>query len=266
MTTQTSTSHTDLTPCLSPIDARKAEMIGCIRRKHNVPDYREIIVKQGYITKDVLPSPNQVCSDMTSQFSKRFDSNILMQQLTNHCDHYFKKCAGCGEKCTHPSGKCSGSCADCLKEIQYHRADGRTEYDCKNMLRYYTCHTIWKRCSEMMYALETVGLEKYPIFNILSIGCGAAPDLMAIGKMADGKNISYHGVDIAGKWKDIHDFIVRKADNTDINFERRDIYAMFDDVAAVKALHGNYNVLVLQYMIAGHIYSNRAEKNRLFIR
>ena len=240
MTTQTYAQQTDPTPCLSPMDARKADMIGYIRRKYNVPDSQGIVIKQGYITKDVLPD--------------------LMQQLTDYCDRYFKKCDECDRKCTHPSGKCSESCAECLKEIQYHRSGGRTDYDCKNMLRYYTCHTIWKRCSEMMYALETVDLDKYPRFNILSIGCGAAPDLMAFGKMAGDKKISYHGVDVAAKWKDIHDFIAQKADHAQVDFERRDIYAMLDEASTAKALHSSYNVLVLQYMIAGHIYSDRAEK------
>ena len=85
---------------------------------------------------------NHVLKSDSEGNSKHFDSCILMQQLTDHCDYYFKKCGDCGEQCTHPSGKCSGSCADCLKEIQWHRTDGRTEYDCKNMLRYYTCHTM----------------------------------------------------------------------------------------------------------------------------
>ena len=173
MTTQTYTQQTDPTPCLSPMDARKADMIEYIREKYRVPDSQGIIIKQGYITKDTSPDLSQ--------------GSILMQRLANYCDSHFKKCDECGRKCTHPSGKCSGCCADCLKEIQYHRSNGRTKYDCKNMLRYYTCHTIWKRCSEMMYALETVDLEKCPRFNILSIGCGAAPDLMAFGKMAGGK-------------------------------------------------------------------------------
>ena len=251
MTTQSYAHQPDPTPYLSPMDARKAEMLGYIRRKYSVPEGCEIIIKQGHIANDILDR---------SQVSKRFDSSVLMQQLTDYCDRYYKKCGECGEKCTHPSGKCSGNCADCLKEIQYHRANGRTEYDCKNMLRYYTCHTIWKRCSEMMYALETLDLSKYPRFNILSIGCGAAPDLMALDQMAGGKKISYHGVDIAAKWKDIHDFIARSSDTADVDFERRDIYAMLDEVIAVKALHSTYNVLVLQYMIAGHIYSDRAER------
>jgi hypothetical protein len=240
--------------------AQKATMIDHIRRKYSVPDYCEIVVKQGYITQDISPDASEVCTGITDPFSKRFDSSILMQHLTAHCDSCFKRCDECGEKCTHPSGKCSGSCADCLKEIQYHRSDGRAEYDCKNMLRYYTCHTIWKRCSEVMYALETLDLSKYPKFNILSIGCGAAPDLMAFSQMAGSQKIRYHGVDIAAKWKDIHDFISRKAEHAAVDFERRDIYAMLDEVTAVKALHSNYNIVVLQYMIAGHIYSDRAEK------
>ena len=246
MTTQTNTYHTTPTPFFSPMDARNADMIDYIRRKYSVPDCREIVIKQGYIAKDTLPDLSQ--------------GSLLMQRLANYCDSHFKKCDECGKKCTHPSGKCSGSCADCLKEIQYHRADGRTEYDCKNMLRYYTCHTVWKRRSEVMYALETLDLRKYPKFNILSIGCGAAPDLMAFNQIAGSKKISYHGVDIAAKWRDIHDFIRRNADNTDIDFERRDIYTMLDEVITAKALHSSYNVLVLQYMIAGHIYSDRAEK------
>jgi hypothetical protein len=65
------------------------------------------------------------------------------------------------------------------------------------MLRYYTCHIIWKRYCEILYALETVNLEQYPRFDILSIGCGAALDLMACNGIADNKKISYNGIDIA---------------------------------------------------------------------
>ena len=86
--------------------------------------------------------------------------------------------------------------------------------------------------------------------------CGAEPDLMAFNKVADNKKISYHGIDVATKWKDIHDFIIRKANSTTVNFERRDIYEMLDEPSP----QINYSVIVLQYMIAGHIYSDRAEK------
>jgi len=34
--------------------ARKMEMIGCIRKKYGVPNDCEILIKQGYVTKDLL--------------------------------------------------------------------------------------------------------------------------------------------------------------------------------------------------------------------
>jgi len=52
MTTQSYVYQADSTPCLSPMDARKADMLGYIRRKYNVPDHRGIVIKQGFITKD----------------------------------------------------------------------------------------------------------------------------------------------------------------------------------------------------------------------
>ena len=126
----------------------------------------------------------------------------LIRELADYCDSKFIKCSDCAS-CNHPSGKCSGSCADCLHEIQYHRSGERANYDCRNMLRYYTCHTIWKRCSEILYALETLDLNKYPVFDILSIGCGAAPDLMAFDWLKQCRPILYHGIDIGSKWDEI---------------------------------------------------------------
>ena len=155
---------------------------------------------------------------------------MLIKRLADYCDHNFKTCGNCGTNCTHPSGKCSGSCADCLREIQYHLIDGRAEYNCRNMLRYYTCHTAWKRCSEILYALETIDLRKYPEFRILSVGCGAAPDLMAFEQIADGRRVNYHGVDISQCWDEIHDFIEWSVGDTpslSAYFDRNDIYNMF---------------------------------------
>lgn len=145
---------------------------------------------------DYVPLAEKSVSKKNSvENNQHYDDCTLMQQLSNYCDAYFKQCGECGNQCSHPSGKCSGSCADCLKEIGYHRSDGREEYDCKNMLHYYTCHTI------------------------------------------------------------------RKDDHAIVDFERRDIYEMFAESSIVTRPQNNYNVIVLQYMIAGDIYSDRAEKS-----
>jgi hypothetical protein len=128
------------------------------------------------------------------------------------------------------------------------------------MLRYYTCHTAWKRCSEILYALDTIDLKKYPSFDILSIGCGAAPDLMAFELAAGGRQVRYHGIDIASEWDEIHNCIEWSADWENCvtaKFEQGDVYEMF---ASPVALTEPYNVIVLQYMIAGHVYSDRADR------
>jgi hypothetical protein len=133
------------------------------------------------------------------------------------------------------------------------------------MLRYYTCHVVWKRCSEILYALETIDLDKYPAFNILSIGCGAAPDLMAFAGIAGNKKISYNGIDIANTWEEVHDFISRNSGDTAVNFVRRDIYELLNEPGIVTNPSKSYNVVLLQYMIAGHIHSDREERiNNLF--
>ena len=75
MTTQTYAQRTDPAPCLSPMDARKADMIGYIRRKYSVPDYRDIVIKQGYITKDILPDPGPAKS-----WYEDYDNQLIIKR------------------------------------------------------------------------------------------------------------------------------------------------------------------------------------------
>jgi GH24 family phage-related lysozyme (muramidase) len=85
MTTQSYACQTDQNPCLSPIDARKQEMLGYIRKKYNVPDGCEIVIKQGYITKDILPSPAMSWSDPYDDYS------IIKRKLTGAATSAVKK-------------------------------------------------------------------------------------------------------------------------------------------------------------------------------
>jgi SAM-dependent methyltransferase len=107
-----------------------------------------------------------------------------------------------------------------------------------------------------MYALEALELNKYSKFNILSIGCGTAPDLMAFNNIIKNKKISFLGIDISPTWYDIHNKIKRLSHNSNVNFQTKDIYKTLEN----EDLSGKFNVIILQYMIAGHIYSDRAEK------
>ena len=77
----------------------------------------------------------------------------LIHDLTEFCDQEYKPhCQNdpCLD-CTHPSGKCSGSCLECSKQINYHTEGGRSLYNCQNYIYYYTVKYSWKYVSEIMY-------------------------------------------------------------------------------------------------------------------
>ena len=89
----------------------------------------------------------------------------LIHDLTEFCDQEYKPhCQNdpCPE-CTHPSGKCSGSCLECSKQINYHTEGGRSLYNCQNYIYYYTVKYSWKYASEIMYT--QVGIRIFRFFR-----------------------------------------------------------------------------------------------------
>jgi hypothetical protein len=82
---------------------------------------------------------------------------------------------------------------------------------------------------------------------------------MAFEQIAAGKRINYHGVDKASGWDAVHNYIEWKTGDGNISayFENVDIYDLLSENEGLPKL---YNVVILQYLIAGHIYSNRAER------
>lgn len=86
----------------------------------------------------------------------------LIHDLTEFCDQEYKPhCQNdpCLD-CTHPSGKCSGSCLKCSKQINYHTEGGRSLYNCQNYIYYYTVKYSWKYASEIMYALKMLDFSQ----------------------------------------------------------------------------------------------------------
>lgn len=164
------------------------------------------------------------------------------------------------EGCTHPT-KCSGSCKACLEQVHYpgRYPNGKKDYDCANLIDYYICDYSHKYASEILYLLQKSGylldIDKY---HVLSIGCGACPDLMAfeayINDSHQSKEVSYIGVDKNELWKPHHDNIIEYASSSSairkVQFVYEDATEMFLQEAIPKT-----NVLVLQYLIS-YFYSN----------
>lgn len=160
--------------------------------------------------------------------------------------------------CNHPD-ECSGSCKDCLEQIHYPNrySNGKTDYDCENLINFYVCDYAYKYASEILYLIRKCRiLESFEEYRVLSLGCGACPDLMAFEELiaisGEEKKIKYLGVDKNNLWFSVHEEIKRYGlkNNLSVNFAYEDIV---NYLYAGKNIRGA-NVLVLQYIIS-HFYN-----------
>lgn len=192
---------------------------------------------------------------------------MLIDTLVDYCDKKYtileEKCGNC--ECTHPSGKCSGSCYNCLHEIHENffdppkrKLNKKLEYDCPKMLYHYVCQFSYLYASEIQHAFieENAYLKDFPYYHVLSLGCGAAVDLMALEGFCYQEElnqpISYFGIDSNTNWESIHRKIERYCDSNGIKRK-----FLCND--AIKLLKSNAisdaNIIVISYMIS-YLYNN----------
>ncbi len=188
---------------------------------------------------------------------------MLIEELTNYCDINYRRncptenCGCCNVSCTHPI-TCPHNCEQCLEQIHFpsRYPNGRLDYTCNNILNFYVCKYFHKYSSEIEYALNTINSLPYKnIFNILSLGCGASPDLAAFEKYLSQNKfnipVNYLGIDMNPLWKDKHDFLKNYFSQTSYNPEY-----IYTDVTEIFKDHytADKNVLILQYLIS-HFYN-----------
>lgn len=106
------------------------------------------------------------------------------------------------------------------------------------------------------YALHSINSLPYKdTFNILSLGCGASPDLAAFENYLSKNNfcipVNYLDIDINPLWNDKHNFIKDYFKSTSYNPEYicTDVFEIFKDHYTV-----DKNLLILQYLIS-HFYN-----------
>lgn len=168
---------------------------------------------------------------------------MLIDEVVDFCDKDFssKKCSGC-EK----NNLCHLDCSNCLDDLHYHNNHIRYDYCCEHLLNYYVCRYSYKYCSEIIYALRNIDLSKYPYFNILSLGCGASPDLMAFDFLNLSKKIKYKGFDINSSLEKIHNFISAHSSAESVDYLREcNVLELFDMYQV-----SNTNVIIIEYLIS----------------
>ncbi|MBG0785400.1 MAG: hypothetical protein H0S79_09875 [Anaerolineaceae bacterium] len=168
---------------------------------------------------------------------------MLIDNIVHFCDTQYRenKCENCVQK-----SKCNNDCFSCLNDIHWHENKIRTDYDCVHLLDYYVCRYSHKYCSEIIYALEMLDFSEYPYFNILSLGCGGAPDLMAFDYKNYNKDITYIGYDKNIHWEKVHNEIINQFTNGQARFNRgTNVLDFFIDHTT-----SNFNIVVIEYLIS----------------
>lgn len=201
---------------------------------------------------------------------------MLIDTVINFCDEtycaYGERC-GCAEgNCNHPSGKCSGSCYNCLYQIHFpDRAlpYAKKEYDCVKMLFHYVCQYSYLYATEILCALEHewTFLNDLPYYNIFSLGCGGCADLMAFDYLRQLKNtvmpISYLGIDINKNWIPIHQKIQKYCYENSIRFK-----ICYDDVFNVLNKYSiiDVNIVIISYLISYLYNTNQINEINILAR
>ncbi len=184
---------------------------------------------------------------------------MLIHEIVEYCNKEYRN----GDykhicrDCNHPI-KCSDSCKKCLEQIHYpsRYPQGKKDYDCKNLINFYVCDYTNKYASEMLYLLrKSERLKEIDEYHILSIGCGATPDLMAFEQYVletnPYKQIYYFGIDINSLWKPIHNKIKNYSSDSISG-----VKFVYDDAISYLNAHTipKANVIILQYVIS-HFYN-----------
>lgn len=188
---------------------------------------------------------------------------MMIEQLIEYCDkEYLKKASqGSCKNCNHVKG-CPGNCENCLYQIHFPRksSESRKDYDCPHIVDYYVCKYLYAYASEIEDSAGEIfeEIKKLEEIHMLSIGCGASPDLFGIYHWLRGQNvnkkITYIGYEHNGNWKKIHHKInaIFKDENVEIQYYYQDALEIFKKNAVIKA-----NMLVLQYFLSHIVYNDR---------
>lgn len=219
-------------------------------------------MKKRKARKIIVPiGENKIC---ILQFINTKEAYMLIDELLNFCDMQYKqncfnkKHGHCDTNCSHPL-QCPLSCETCLEQVHFPSkfSNGRMEYNCSNLLNYYVCKYSFKYASEIEYAFNTIDqMTFHQQYNILSLGCGASPDLIALEqyllKNNIYKNINYWGIDLNKRWQAIQNKIFEYSCNHNCV-----THYIYDDVTThfLNKTYKNFNILVIQYLIS-YFYNN----------
>lgn len=201
-------------------------------------------------------------------------NNELLKNLIIFCDEFYqahKKEIGSCLNCSHENRNCLGNCKSCLKELTWQNFK-RTNYNCEKLAAYYVCKFLNKFASEIFYLLTNekveARLKTYNEFNILSLGCGPASDIIAFDAfirevLNKPININYTGIDIACKWQYIHEKICQEVSSLNYQPPKFDYEDITKKILEIDA--SNTNIMVIKNLFSALIRTKNEIEMNLFL-
>lgn len=243
--------------------------------------YRRIVGEQipGFREREYDNCPycgNENGSSMSYDYSNsklpreeliRLKKKSLLDVVVNYCNKQYitTTCDYCDHNSGCPGTPC-GNCKQCLEEVHYpsRYPSGRKDYECERMMHFYVCDYTAKYASEMLYLMRKSDVMiKIKDYHVLSIGCGACPDLMALERYchesSPTKTVSYMGIDVNDRWKSIHDKIDTYRTSTIKKTKFR-----YWDVITHDFIIPEANVIVMQYLISYFYNTNQISQINSF--
>lgn len=185
---------------------------------------------------------------------------MLKESLLEWCQTEYdsSKAGSCDSHCNNED-HCQHDCDICLAQVHwYPQYDGRSDYNCPNLLLKYVLRFTEKYSQQIYDALNLIDTSCYHCYNIFSIGCGAAPDLMAFEEItkSENKTIYYRGFDRNTLWEPIHYRIEQYCEQSETIEAKLDCFDIFDVLLKDKHAQKQYNVVVIQYLLS-HLYNTK---------
>ncbi len=156
-------------------------------------------------------------------------------------------------------------CKNCLAGMHWFNSEynnrNNGKYDCINMIYYYINNYYQKYMSEIYYAIDTAQLNKdKEEINIVSLGCGAMPDLAALQIYLGNteSKINYLGFDYTQQWCNVVNEIDIPS-NIKCDIIEGDILEKLKSEDIVDYL-SNVDVLCLSYVISSYYHNNKNDE------
>lgn len=174
----------------------------------------------------------------------------LIQSLFNYAEALFEICTPARMDGVDCSDDNLQNCKNCLEKVHF-AVSGQQSYTCSKMTYLYPLRFLFSYATEIYDTLKSrMEFRSLQNAKMVSVGCGAAPDLCAIEYYITGRKLPYEGFEYVGidanpYWVPYHEKLVQLCNFA--TFYTEDILNLSDESRnRVK----NCNLLSIQYFFS----------------